>query len=371
MIRQTGAILLDAYRELQARKLFWVAVVISGLIVAAFAAVGVNERGITLLWWEFPSPYVNTRIVPAPLLYTFIFATVAIPFWLGWGAMILAIVSTAGMIPDFIAGGAVELVLSKPIGRLRLILTKFAAAMLFAALQVAVFSGACFLVIGLRGGIWEPRVFLAVPLIVLLFSYIYALCFLLGMVTRSTVASMLLTFLAWFGVFGLNTTEQIFLSVRINNELRQERLESMIAGLEGDRSKSAGEGADTSSIDAALTRRRGQLAETKSNGSAIRRGHQIALAIKTALPKTQETIKLLDRVLLSEQDRERFRPQQRGDGPPMPMFGDDVRIRPADVERRTEAALRSRTVYWVIGTSLAFEAAVVGLGAWVFCRRDF
>jgi hypothetical protein len=31
----------------------------------------------------------------------------------------------------------------------------------------------------------------------------------------------------------------------------------------------------------------------------------------------------------------------------------------------------ARSVRWVLGTSLAFEAVVLGLGAWVFCRRDY
>ena len=47
---QTLALLNAAYRELNARKLFWVTMVISLLIVAVFAALGINEKGITVLW---------------------------------------------------------------------------------------------------------------------------------------------------------------------------------------------------------------------------------------------------------------------------------------------------------------------------------
>src|SRR5438552_350159 len=39
MIRQTLALLLDAYRELNARKLFWIVLSISLLVAAAFALV--------------------------------------------------------------------------------------------------------------------------------------------------------------------------------------------------------------------------------------------------------------------------------------------------------------------------------------------
>jgi ABC-type transport system involved in multi-copper enzyme maturation permease subunit len=358
ILTQTAAILLDAYRELNSRKLFWFSLVISGIVVAAFAAIGLSERGVTLLWWEFPSE-INTRVLPADVLYRFVFTIIAIPYWLGWGAMILAIVSTAGMIPDFVAGGSVELTLSKPIGRVRLILTKFAAAMIFATLQVTVFTAACFLVIGLRGHSWDPSVFLAVPLIMLVFSYLYSICFLLGVVTRSTIASMLLTMLVWLLVFGVNTTEQVFLSVRITNDLRQERLTAMIADLHEQSPE------DT----AALDRRIRQLDETRASGATIRRGHQIAYAVKSLLPKTQETLKLLDRALLTQNERGTM---QSGGRPPPPIsLGDDVRIRPRDIQGRVDDALRARSVAWVIGTSLAFEFVMVGLGAWLFARRDF
>lgn len=358
ILTQTAAILLDAYRELNSRKLFWFSLVISGIIVAAFAAIGLSERGITLLWWEFPSE-INTGLLgSAAPLYRYVFTLIAIPYWLGWGAMILAIVSTAGMIPDFLAGGAVELTLSKPIDRVRLILTKFAAAMIFATLQVTVFTAACFVVIGTRGGSWDPSVFLAVPLIMLVFSYLYSICFLLGILTRSTIASMLLTMLVWFLIFGVNTTEQVFLSVRVTNELRQERLVEMIADLQEN---------EEASPD--LEKRRKQLEETERSQRTIRRGHQIAYAVKTLLPKTQETIKLLDRVLLNPEERNTI--QGGGRGHPPVSFGDDVRIRPQEIGKRTDDALRSRTVPWVVGTSLAFELVMVALGARLFARRDF
>ncbi len=45
---QTLALLNAAYRELNARKLFWVTMGLSLLIVAAFAAVGINATCVTL-----------------------------------------------------------------------------------------------------------------------------------------------------------------------------------------------------------------------------------------------------------------------------------------------------------------------------------
>src|SRR5690606_5882545 len=112
----------DAYRELNAKRLFWFVLAVSGPVVAAFAAIGINERGITVLWWELELFGLTSEMVPPERLYKAMFVQFGIGFWLSWLAMILALVSTAGMIPEFVASGSIELVLSKPVGRLRLLL---------------------------------------------------------------------------------------------------------------------------------------------------------------------------------------------------------------------------------------------------------
>ena len=149
ILRQTAALFLDAYRELSARKLFWLVLILSGLVVAVFGAVGLNDKGIQFgpRQWTVPSDVVNTNFIAPQLFYKFVFASIGVPIWLGWIASILAVVSTASIFPDFVAGGSIELLLSKPIGRVRLFFTKFATGLLFVVLQVSVFALACFLVI--------------------------------------------------------------------------------------------------------------------------------------------------------------------------------------------------------------------------------
>ena len=183
---QTLAIFLDAYRELNAKRMFWVTLALSGLFIGGFALLGIGNGSLTVLGFDFP--------VPMPeLMYKVVLRQAVIGFWLAWGATVLALVSTAGIFPDFLAGGSVDLYLAKPIGRVRLFLTKYAAGLLFVLLQVLVFTVGAFLVAGLRAGQWEPSLFLAVPLVVCFFSYLYAVCVLLGVLTRSTIAALLLS----------------------------------------------------------------------------------------------------------------------------------------------------------------------------------
>ncbi|HEX8914516.1 MAG TPA: hypothetical protein VF796_19360, partial [Humisphaera sp.] len=198
---QTLAIFLDSYRELNARKMFWITLVLSGVFMLAFALFGATDNELTLLTTSWPMPMAKT-FYKAILL-----EIVLVTIWISWAAVILALISTSGIFPDFIAGGSIDLYLAKPIGRLRLFLTKYLAALLFVILQATVFAVCAFLVVGLRAGEWKPGLFLTIPLLTLFFSYIYAVCVLVGVLTRSTIAALTAAMLFWLFLFGLQWTE--------------------------------------------------------------------------------------------------------------------------------------------------------------------
>ena len=378
MIRQTLAIFLDAYRELNARKLFWFVLILSGLVVGAFAAVGINERGITVLRWEFEIPF-NTSVVSREQFYKMLFTTLGISFWLAWIATILALVSTAGIFPDFVSGGSIDLFLCKPISRLRLFLTKYATGLLFVTLQVAVFSAASYLVIGLRSGAWVPGLFISVPVVVCFFSYLYCVCVLIGLLTRSTIAALLLTILFWFLVFGVHVGELAMLKSSVRREQEIARLDRGVARV---RQEIAAHDAPRSTTgpapiaEASAARR--QFLQTRLDAAEQQREgvrnpwktpHRIFLALKAVLPKTSETIELLNRWLVLAADLPEPEPETTEEDKARDFLGRTA----ADAAADTAVAkiVAERSVGWVLGTSLAFEGVVLFLAGWIFCRRDY
>lgn len=415
-MRQTLAIFIDAYRELNAKRLFWIVMTLSFIVALAFATVTLTPNGIKVLTWEFDSPF-NTGLIPASAFYKLIFVEMGIQFWLSWIATILALVSTAGMFPEFVSSGSIELVLSKPIGRLRLFLTKYTAGLLFVTLQVGAFSTASFFVIGIRGSAWEPGLFLAVPVVVLFFSYLFCICALIGLLTRSAIAAMLLTLLIWLGIFGVHLTESLMLTVRVQSEVQVERLESRAAALDeriaslrdgselpeasvpeappGEPGitgmilwalRNAGENAtnDEARRAALITgaeSERGavieQLERQRGSRETWQKWHRAIFVIKTLTPKTSETTDLLKRWIISSANLDAFAEMRGGsarvnssNGPPPPGFvpNPDVIV---DTQTRVDRILRARSPAWIIGTSLLFEVFILGIAAWLFCRRDF
>jgi hypothetical protein len=348
MIRQTVALLLDAYRDLNARKLFWVTLILSAVFVGVFACFGADAKGFNILRWHFDMSRHDAEIV-----FKSIFRTAVIGFWLTWVATILALISTAGIFPDFITGGSIDLYLSKPLSRARLFIVKYFSGLLFVALQVVVVAVGGFLVLGIRGHQWMPSIFWAIPIVICFFSYLFGICVFFGVSTRSTIAALLLTLLFWGLFAGLDIAERPLLMMR-NTFENQASKPVVIAG------------------DAEAQKEHDSV---ERNVWLFRMMHRTAYVFKTVTPKTSDTIELLDRVIFTESDlttgldEQRERARSRGREGPTP-FGTDPDATVAGA-KQTFHEIWSRSPAWVIGTSLAFEFVIVLWAGWLFCRRDY
>jgi ABC-type transport system involved in multi-copper enzyme maturation permease subunit len=355
---QTWAQFVSAYRELNARKLFWVALILNAVVIGAVAAIGIDEKGISIFGYALGIPGVNSRLFPDGKLYKLIITTVGVSFWLSWISTILALLSTASMFPDLATGG-VDTLLSKPIGRTRLLLTKFATGLLFTALQVSVFAVLSFLVLGIRGGVWEIGLFVVVPLMVVFFSYLFAVQAVVGLVTRSPIASVIVACLFWIFVFLVHSGEQFTLFGATASRLEIEGMEKKIASLQTEEAKSG---------------LAAKLEEQKANDGNWRLAHGIFFAFKSVLPKTTETANLVARELdvrvnnapadeEPQQDDENAR-RQRG-------FFRSQFVTEKKLSAEIQKEMDARPVWWVVGTSFGFELALLGIGVWYFRRRDF
>ena len=353
---QTIAIFVAAYRELSARRLFWLALAITLVVVALFACLGINETGVSFLGRTFENPVFNTVTTSPETFYKQLFVTLGVEWWLGLISTLLALVTTCGIVPDLVAPGSIDLLLAKPISRARLFLTKYATGLLFAALQVFVFSAASFVVIGIRGGAWELSLFTAVPIVTIFYSVLFSICALVGVITRSSVASLILTLLAWAVIFTLNFSESMVSGGRIANDLEGKAIEAALANTENPPDEEASEELLS------------DLERVKEHAPNWKSVHQWLYATKTCLPKTTDTLGLLDRWLIdSSAMPERAEESTRG---LRRSFG-SRRVKGSSLDKAIRDEQDSHSVWWVLGTSLLFEACVLALATLIFSRRDY
>ena len=382
-LTQTAALAADAYRQVNAQKLFWITMTLNLLAVAVFAIPGIDAQGVSFPFGLRLDVGLTTDVMDPGTFYKYLYTAWAIPIWLTWVAVVLALISTANIFPDLLNAGAIDLYLSKPMGRLRLFFTKYLFGLTFAALQVAVFSAASFLAIGLRGGTWVPGLFWAVPILTLYFSFLYCVSALLGVLFRSTLAAMLLTLLLWFGLFIVNATERSLLTFQTIGDqeaaANARLVERNDAEIEETAARSAADGIDRQTIIDTLRLstddQKRAMAIRAENLAKVKIAHRIAAAVKAPLPKTDDTAGLMHRWLVGSADLPELptgdpaprASRRHPDGPAM------VRLEPdsPSVEHAVREELDGRSVAWTLGTSCGFEAVILALAAWVFARRDY
>lgn len=389
ILRQTAAIFTDAYRELNAKKLFWITLLFSIIIVGFYACFGIDAQGVHFLWMTLPGTEQYAANISPATFFKFWMYAVGIGIWLTWVATILALISTAGIFPDLLASGSIDLYLSKPISRLRLFLTKFLTGLLFVGVQVGVFIVGCILVIGIRGGSWEWSLLLAIPIVLAFFTYLYAICTFFGILTRSTITALLLTLVAWLCFFGLNSTDNILLAVRsdagfnleraqLSASQNRERIENLQARIDnntaGERTESQLEMAKRN-LESAVA----NIERHQKTLDGVEPWFQRVFMAKSFFPKTSETVALLGRYTLDLEELQALMPpDQRNDvevnieelGYARPGEAmEAAQVMPPNI--RSELELRSRSIAWVLGTSFGFTGFVLAIAAFFFCRRDY
>ena len=379
-MRAFAAILLDAYRELNSKKLFWVILFLSAMFVLVYASMGFDETGVFMffgLWHVADNELLVHGSPMAAMLYRGIFSTFVVPIWLAWIATILALISTATIFPDFVAGGSIDVVLSKPIGRIRLFFYKYLASLLFVLLQVTVFCAGVFLCMGWRLSDWDWKVFAAIPIIVLFYSYLFSVCTLIGVWSRSALAALLLTLLLWFGLYSINQTEVILNLISTEVAVNLEEQKQRITGLEERRDElqqqeNAEDQPELTRIEAEISDAQREHDDVEETLGKLAPWHGGMRTIQAILPKTSETIGLLDRVLSRETDVNLMdlftgNVQQDASG----GFTSTDRSSDRRVQRRMEEDYAARSLWFIVGTSLIFVAVILSLGCWIFVRRDF
>jgi ABC-type transport system involved in multi-copper enzyme maturation permease subunit len=109
----------------------------------------------------------------------------------------LAIFATAHLVPRMQEKGTIDLYLSRPVSRIKLILSRYVAGLLLAGSNVVYLLGAIWLIVMWKTHVVHPRFVAAGGIIMLVIATLMAFAFLVGVVTSSTAVSIMTT----YGIF--------------------------------------------------------------------------------------------------------------------------------------------------------------------------
>ncbi len=145
--------------------------------------------------------------------------------------LLIAVLVTAPLMPTMFDPGSLSLLLSKPISRWGLYLSKFIGGCVFVALLAAyLFIGVWFL-LGFRLGLWDRSILLSIPIYVIVFAIYFSVSAFVGMYFRNTIIAVIVTALFWavcftggtiFKMFdGVNQKTKIAYVVQANGQVLQ------------------------------------------------------------------------------------------------------------------------------------------------------
>jgi ABC-type transport system involved in multi-copper enzyme maturation permease subunit len=115
----------------------------------------------------------------------------------GFLGMLVAIVVTAGFVPNLLQKGTLDLVLARPIPRGRLLLAKYLGGLWFVFLIAAYLFVGVWLGLSLRTGFSNPAFLLCVLTVTAQFGVLYTVSTLAGVLTRSSGVASLATLCVW------------------------------------------------------------------------------------------------------------------------------------------------------------------------------
>lgn len=181
------------------------------------------------LYWEPIGPLPLTgEMFPTVVKY---FLTAFIDLFVGMFAIFVAILVTAPIIPRTFEPGAIDLLLSKPISRSLLIVSKYIGGCAFVFVSVSYFLVGLWLIVGIRLNVWSEALLFCIPVFLFQFAIYYCVSVLAGVIWRNAIVSIVVTILFFFACFGIGTVKTTWFDPFIINPTRLVRMVDTDEGL--------------------------------------------------------------------------------------------------------------------------------------------
>ena len=128
--------------------------------------------------------------------------------------ILVSVLATAGIIPNFQVSGYIDVVLSKPVSRTSILLAKYTGAVLVVGLNIFYLVLGVWMILSVKTGVWNAGFLASGWTILLSYAVIMALMTFFGILTRSTMLSVLISYVAFhfvsFMLVTLTRVEEIY-----------------------------------------------------------------------------------------------------------------------------------------------------------------
>ncbi len=338
---QIYTILVDSLRLLKAKRLFWIVLSITGMVGFLYASIGFNETGMSVGFGlkKIENPVVVAGSDFARMFYLLLFTSFINDWWFGFLALALALIASCSVVPEMMKEGSIDVMVSKPLSRLKLFVTKYVGVLFFMAVPVLLLCVICFLSMGMRVGVWKWDLFLAVPLLMFVFSLIYCVAVLAGVLWKSSLFALLSAMVFWSTCYVMHIAEAgayslVYVAPQVGMDI------------------------DPMKGPPSMT---GEVREASEQGEA---SYRMIRAAGAPLPKIRQATLLLKRLV----DFDDELGPMAGVGLIDLAFGAPPEAKLRRLANEQEERMSAGYILW---SSAGFELVVLSSAAFVFCRRDY
>lgn len=205
----------DAYLQVIDNAVFKILLGLVLLLVALTFVVGFRADGVEILFGLFRYDYEqflgtvgwmfgviggeNTNETIVRAIQNIFTTTISGSF----GAL-FAVVATSFFLPRMLERGAADTLFSKPVSRGALVVSRYLASLIFVSLLTAVLVLGMYLGFAVSSGYTDPQFLWSGPMLIYLFAILSAFSTFWGAMTRSSIATLLLTVVSWWGCWAVH-----------------------------------------------------------------------------------------------------------------------------------------------------------------------
>ncbi|MEZ5980592.1 MAG: ABC transporter permease [Planctomycetota bacterium] len=209
------ALVRDAYLQVADNLVFRILLVIVLVLVLLTFAVGFKEDRVDFLFGLMSTSY-SKFLGTMGFLFPVVggtsprdaivegFQSLFTQAIAGSFGVFIAVVATGFFVPRMLEKGAADTLFSKPVSRGLLVISRYFASVLFVGLLSVVLVGGMYAGFAVSSGYTNPRFLWSAPMLIYLFAILAAFSTFFGALTRSSVATLLLTIVSWIGLSGVH-----------------------------------------------------------------------------------------------------------------------------------------------------------------------
>lgn len=187
-----AAFIIGVFREAMAKKILLTIFGFFSLLIllSVFALTNSTVEGMQMM---LESGGANTLREAVLTFQSYIVA--GIPMFMLVSSMLII---TSSFVPDMLKKGHIDLLLSKPISRTRIVIGHFLAATLIVLVAFAFLLGIIWILVSAKTGFWNPSFLYSILWFTLIFSILYSAVMFIGILSRSTILTIIINMLLFF-----------------------------------------------------------------------------------------------------------------------------------------------------------------------------